>query len=211
MGIRSSTALKAIVGCSGLTYDIITCATPPLLPRLQEFCDFLIEQGVSAWRLGTISPMGRAAHLPELMLNGSEIRQVLEFILHTRKQGRIDVSYTCDGFLGKYEGEVRNHFYQCDAGITVGGILIDGSISACTSIRGNHVQGSIYKDDFMDVWENRFIKYRDRGWTKKGICADCEMYAFCRGNGMHLYDDDDNLLHCDYHLMCQSGKGSTVK
>ncbi len=111
------------------------------------------------------------------------------------------VSYTCDGFTGRYEGEIRDQFYHCEAGITIGSILIDGSISACNSIRYNHIQGNIYKDDFIDVWQNRFKKYRDRSWTKKGICADCEMYSFCLGNGMHLYDDDDNLLHCDYYDM----------
>ena len=198
---RAVRALDAIVRCPGLTYDVITCATPALLPHLPEFRDFLIEHGCKAWRLGTISPMGRAKNMPDILLDGAQERQVLDFIVQTREQGKIDTSFTCDGFLGRYEGVVRDHFYQCDAGITTGGILIDGSISACTSIRGNHIQGNIYKDDFMDVWENRFQKYRDRSWTKKGICADCEMYAYCRGNGMHLYDDDDQLLHCDYQEM----------
>lgn len=198
---RAVNALRAIVRAKGLTYDVITCATPRLIPHLAEFRDFLIAEGCKAWRLGTISPMGRAKNTPEVLLNGEQERKVLDFIVQTRKEGKIDTSFTCDGFLGRYEGEVRDHFYQCSAGITTGGILIDGSISACTSIRGNHIQGNIYKDDFMDVWENRFQKYRDRSWTKKGMCADCEMYTFCRGNGMHLYDDDNNLLHCDYQEM----------
>ena len=196
-------ALKAIVHCPGLTYDVITCATPALLPHLGELRDFLISQGCTHWRLGTISPMGRAKGMPDLLLTGSQEKLVLDFIVQTRKEEKIHISFTCDGFTGRYEGEVRDHFYQCDAGITTAGILIDGSISACTSIRGNHIQGNIYRDDFMDVWENRFQKYRDRSWTRKGICADCEMYGFCRGNGMHLYDDDDNLLNCDYYNMKQ--------
>lgn len=198
---RAVNALRTIVHSPGLTYDVITCATPALLPHLPEFRDFLIEEKCKAWRLGTISPMGRAKDTPDLLLSGCEERKVLDFIAQTRQEGQIDVAFTCDGFLGRYEGIVRNHFFQCDAGITTGGILIDGSISACTSIRGNHIQGNIYKDDFMDVWENRFQKYRDRSWAKKGICSDCEMFAFCRGNGMHLYDDNDNLLHCDYYEM----------
>ena len=199
---RAVKALQCLVQCPKLKlYDVITCVTPPLLPHLSSFRDFLISAGCKRWRLATIAPMGRAKNNPDLLLNGGQIRQLLDFIVHTRKEGKIHANFTCDGFTGCYEGEVRDNFYQCDAGITVGSILIDGSISACNSIRSNHIQGNIYKDDFMDVWENRFQKFRDRRWTKKGICAACEMYDLCQGNGIHLYDDNDNLLHCDYYEM----------
>ncbi|MBO4351760.1 MAG: TIGR04133 family radical SAM/SPASM protein [Proteobacteria bacterium] len=195
-------ALQCLVQSKELKlYDVITCVTPPLLPHLVSFRDFLISAGCKKWRLATISPMGRARNNPDLLLNGGQIRQLLDFIVQTRKEAKIHANFTCDGFTGCYEGEVRDNFYQCDAGITIGSILIDGSISACNSIRSNHIQGNIYQDDFMEVWENRFQQFRDRRWTKKGICAHCEMYSFCEGNGMHLYDDNDNLLHCDYHEM----------
>ena len=59
-------------------------------------------------------------------------------------------------FLGGYEAEVRDNFYQCAAGISVASIRVDGSISGCTSIRGNFHQGNIYRDDFWEVWEHRF-------------------------------------------------------
>jgi len=94
--------------------------------------------------------------------------------------------------------EVRDNFYQCYAGVNVASVLSDGSISACPSIRANFHQGNIYKDDFMDVWNNRFKPFRDRKWTKKGHCSDCSMFCYCEGNGMHLYDDDGNLLVCHY-------------
>ena len=195
-------ALQCLARCTKLKYfDVITCVTPRLLPYLFSFRDFLISVGCKNWRLATIAPMGRAKDNLDLLLNGGQIRQLLDFIAQTRREGKIHANFTCDGFTGCYEGEVRDNFYQCEAGITIGSILIDGSISACNSIRSNHIQGNIYKDDFMDVWEHRFQKFQDRRWTKKGICATCEMYALCQGNGIHLYDDNDNLLHCDYHEM----------
>lgn len=85
---------------------------------------------------------------------------------------------------------------MCHAGITVAGILADGSISACPSIRANYHQGNIYTDDFIDVWMNGYQQYRDRSWMKKGVCADCKYFKFCRGNGMHLRDSSGNLLTC---------------
>ena len=50
----------------------------------------------------------------------------------------------------------------------------------------------------MDVWNNRFEDYRDRRWAKQGICADCKMFRYCEGNGMHLRDVDGNLMVCHY-------------
>ena len=91
----------------------------------------------------TVFPVGRAASDAELQLSGEEFRGMLDFIKQTRKEGRIRISYGCEGFLGNYEGDVRDHFFSCQAGITVGSVLIDGSISACPSIRADFHQGNI--------------------------------------------------------------------
>ena len=75
-------------------------------------------------------------------------------------------------------------------------MLVDGSISACTSIRSDYHQGNIYEDDFMDVWEHRFQPYRDRSWMRKDDCAGCKYWKWCEGNGMHLRDSDGKLMLC---------------
>ena len=74
--------------------------------------------------------------------------------------------------------------------------MIDGPISARASIRSNLAQGNIYKDDFIDVWENRYQPYRDRSWMKAGECADCKYFRYCQGNGMHLRDENGELILC---------------
>jgi radical SAM protein with 4Fe4S-binding SPASM domain len=94
--------------------------------------------------------------------------------------------------------EVRDYFYQCYAGGNVASVLADGAISACPSIRANFNQGNIYKDDFMDVWNNRFQPFRNREWARKGLCSDCSLFRYCEGNGMHLHDDEGKLLVCHY-------------
>ena len=75
---------------------------------------------------------------------------------------------------------------------------VDGAISACPSIRADYHQGNIYKDDFMEVWNNKYQPYRDREWMRKGECADCEFFRYCKGNGMHLRDGKGDLLFCHY-------------
>ncbi len=182
-----------------IIWDIVTCVNKKNIDDLQIFKEFLIHNGVKDWRIFTIFPVGRAAELPELQLSNEEFTHVLDFIRETRKEGKIHLSYGCEGFLGEYEREVRDNFYQCNAGINTASVLADGSISACPSIRANFHQGNIYKDDFMDVWNNRFKTFRNRDWAKKGICADCNMFRYCEGNGMHLHDENGDLLFCHYH------------
>ena len=198
---RALRAIRRIVREPNLTYDVITCATGALIPHLEEFRDLLIAEGVRHWRIFSIFPMGRARNDASLYLSDEQFRSLLEFIRRTRREGRIDVSYACEGFLGGYEAEVRDNFYQCAAGISVASIRVDGSISGCTSIRGNFHQGNIYRDDFWEVWEHRFEPFRNREWARQGECANCKMFRYCLGGGMHLHDDDGQLLYCHYRKL----------
>ena len=192
-------AVKLLTEVKDIAWDIVTCVNKKNIQSLPDFKEHLIQSGVKNWRIFTIFPVGRAAELPELQLSNEEFTHVLNFIRDTRIENRIHLSYGCEGFLGNYEQEVRDHFYTCHAGINVASVLADGSISACPSIRSNFHQGNIYKDDFMEVWNNRFEQFRNRDWARKGKCADCSMFRYCEGNGMHLQDNDGNLLVCHYN------------
>ena len=192
-------AIKMLTTEKGIAWDVVTCVNKRNINDLPAFRNFLIETGVKNWRIFTIFPVGRAAGLPDLQLTNEEFTSVLDFIRDTRKENLIHLSYGCEGFLGNYEQEVRDHFYTCHAGINVASVLADGSISACPSIRSNFHQGNIYKDNFMDVWNNRFEPFRNKKWAHKGACADCDMWRYCEGNGMHLHDDEGNLLVCHYN------------
>ena len=189
-------AIKMLVHEPELTWDVVTCVNRKNYSYLEELKAYLYTIGVRNWRIFTIFPVGRAANHPEFQLTDEEFTGVLEFIKKVRKEGRVHLSYGCEGFLGKYESEVRDHFYSCNAGISVASVLADGSISSCPSIRSNFHQGNIYEDDFMEVWEKRFQVFRNREWARKGECADCSFFRYCEGNGMHLHNDNGDLLFC---------------
>ena len=191
-----SKAIDMLVAKEGFLFDIVTCVNRRNYPKLNDIKEFLISKGVKRWRLFTVFPVGRAAQDPDMRLTSEEFRGVFDFILGAREEGRIRVDYGCEGFLGNYEGEVRNRFFSCQAGISVGSVMADGSIAACASIRSHYNQGNIYEDDFMDVWENRYAPYRNREWMRKGECKDCSYFRYCQGNGMHLRDAEGNLLLC---------------
>lgn len=184
-----------------LTWDIITCVNKRNLPHLGEFKRLLIEAGVTKWRCFTIVPMGRAKGQEELILSDEEFKQLMDFIVETRREGRIKLSYACEGFLGDYEGLARSSHFSCRAGLTTASVLSDGGISGCLSIRSQYQQGNIYNDSFWDVWQNRFVQYRNHDWMKTGECADCEMFKYCEGNGFHLRDDEGKLMLCHYNKL----------
>ena len=121
----------------------------------------------------------------------------MDFIVATRKEGRIHLSYGCEGFLGPYEGKVRDHLFSCQAGLSIASVRIDGAISGCNSIRSHYDQGNIYTDDFIDVWENRFGTYRDHSQFRTQECAACKWWKWCLGNGMHLRDEQGHLILCN--------------
>jgi len=184
-----------------IVYDVVTCVNQWNINELSALKEMLIEIGVKAWRIFTIFPIGRAAENKNLQLDPVQFKQVFDFIHDTRKEGRIKLNYGCEGFLGNYETEVRDTFFFCRAGVTTGSVLADGSISACPNLRSNFIQGNIYKDDFMDVWNNRYQILRNRSWLKQGECADCKYFKYCKGSGMHLRDESGNLLFCHFNRL----------
>ncbi|MEA4885653.1 MAG: SPASM domain-containing protein, partial [Bacteroides graminisolvens] len=195
---RASEAIRMLSGEKELRWDVVTCVNGRNFKDLPRFKEYLIELGVKEWRIFTIFPVGRAAEHPELQLSDADFTALLEFIKQTRQEKTIRLNFACEGFLGGYEAEVRDSFYSCNAGISVASVLVDGSISACPSIRSNFSQGNIYKDNFMDVWENGYQTFRKREWLRSGQCAQCSLFRYCEGNGMHLHDETGKLLVCHY-------------
>lgn len=109
-------AITLLAQSSRLLWDVITCVNQRNLGSLQQFKQYLINHGVRKWRIFTIFPQGRAKLHPELFLSPEQYRQLMDFIATTRQQGEIDLSYSCEGFLGDYETVVRRYTYRCDAG-----------------------------------------------------------------------------------------------
>ncbi len=193
---KAISAIKLLPSTSDLKYDVVTCVNQKNITELSQIRDLLISLGIKEWRIFTIFPIGRAKNHSELQLNPIQFKSLFDFIKNIRKERNINLNYGCEGFLGNYEGEVRDNFFFCRAGINAGSILANGSISACPNLRDNFIQGNIYNDSFADVWQNKYEVYRDRSWTKTGICSDCDFYKYCEGNGMHLRNEKGDILFC---------------
>lgn len=198
---KVSEAIRLAATAKGVNFDVVTCVNKMNLSELPEIKEFLIERGVKQWRLFTIIPIGRAKDNPELFLSDEEFVSLMEFIKQSRGDKRINVTFSCEGYVGKYEGKVRDSYFFCRAGINIASVLIDGSICACPNIDRSFTQGNIYSDNLYDVWKNRFVPFRDRRWTKRGSCATCKDYKDCLGNGFHNWHGKK-----DEPLVCHNAK-----
>lgn len=199
--LRALNAISRATGTAGLISDVVTCVNQKNIGELHQLKTLLLDLEVKKWRLFTIFPKGRAKNNPLLTLSDQQFVELMEFIKEVREENKIDISYGCEGYLGKYEMEVRDTPYFCRAGINIGSVLANGDIGACPTLRGDYIQGNIYTDDFWTVWNNKYQIMRDKSWTKTGKCANCKSYKYCQGNALHLRDQESGEL-----LLCHLDK-----
>ncbi len=199
-------AIELAAGSGRLNFDVVTCVNKKNIHQLPQIRAYLVSKGVKAWRLFTIIPIGRAKNIPDLILSGPEFKNLMDFIVQKREENTLDIKFSCEGYVGDYESKVRDTPFFCRAGINIGSILIDGSISACPNIDRSFTQGNIYNNNFYQTWQTKFEPFRNRSWTKKGMCADCKNYRDCQGNGFHNWHGEKNEV-----LVCHKSKLESAK
>lgn len=203
---RTISAINLASKNEHITFDVATCITVKNINELDEIYNLLVGLKVKNWRLFTIDPIGRAGKHKELNINGAVLIRTLNFIKNAKKRKEININYGCDGFLGNYEGAVRDEFYFCKAGINIASILHDGSVCACPNISRKLIQGNILQESLIDIWNTGYHPFRDRAWTKTGQCVACRNYKYCLGNGLCLRDIENNRV-----MRCHSKMIDNVK
>ncbi len=203
---RAVAALRA-AGVEG-KLEIISTITKPAVARLEEMRAWVSSLRIPMWRVAPVMPIGRAARRPELLPGPQEIREILEFVRAGREDGMLPrPEMSEEGYVGnRFEGNVRPYLCQCRAGTSIAGILCDGRIGACPELVDDFVQGDIKRERLRDVWRDRYQIFRDRSWTHRSQCGNCEHLARCDGGAMHLYEAlDSEPLRCLYLLAREGG------
>lgn len=186
---RAAEALRLLTAADWIQrLDVVTCVHRRNLGLLDETRAILADLGVRAWRLFTVSPIGRAADEPDLILDRDHFRSLMDWVEERRGTPGPAVTYSESGYLGSCDTTVRSQPFFCRAGVNVAGIMADGAILACPNIDRSFAQGNIATDDFCDVWETRYEPFRDRKWLRTGECVDCREWGVCQGNSFHLVD-----------------------
>ena len=205
---RALRAIGLVAADPRLNADVVTCVNRRNISELPAIYEILKGRGVKQWRLFTVIPIGRAAGDPQMKLSDAQFVSLMEFIRAKRLEGGpMNVTFSCEGYLGRYEEKVRAGRFFCRAGINIASVLVDGRISACPNIdRDRFAQGSIYRDSFYEVWETRFAPFRRRDWARTGRCRGCKAWRDCLGNGMHnWHGEGGKVLVCHWAKTLDSG------
>ena len=182
---------------AGIEPQVLTVVHPGNLRQLDEMYPFLLDLDIYSWRIVNVDPIGRAAKGDDILLNGEQMKQLLEYIRSRRfdRSNPMEVTYGCSHFVTyEYEREVRDFYFQCGAGTLVASVMANGDIGACLDIerRPDLVQGNAFTDDFVEVWENRFSEFRRDRTQKSSTCGACEHREVCMGDSAHTWDFDRN-------------------
>lgn len=172
--------------------QVTTVVTKKSLGCLDELFQLMLDLDVDSWRVIGIEPIGRALELEGYALSDAEQRQMLNYIRAKRQEG-YPVTYGCSHFLGlDYEREVRDWYFLCNAGIYTASIMANGDIGACLDIerRPETIQGNIFRDDFKQVWTERFQIFRTSLAEQSEKCSACPERRYCEGGSYHSWDYD---------------------
>ena len=174
--------------------------------ELEPMYKLLRGMGITSWRPINVEPIGRACESSDLLLTADQFRQLLSYISEKRfdPDNPMEVTFGCSHYLGvEYERMVRDHYFLCGAGILTASVRSNGDICACLDIenRPELVQGNIHKDDFMEVWLNRFEVFRGDRTAICSKCAECPERFICGGDSTHTWDFGKNeplMCYRDY-------------
>lgn len=188
---KAFSALKSL----GIKTGAVTTITNRNIHILNELKEELIRIGVSTWQVQLGLPMGNLKDKPDWLLAPEKVKDIIDFCYDTAQEGRIKIyPADCIGYYTKKELAIKKLSYQtnmvsiwdgCNAGIRGFGILHNGEILGCTSIREkSYIEGSIRERSLRDIWEDENSFSWRRKITKdqlSGNCRTCTYGSKCLG------------------------------
>lgn len=179
----------------GITSGAVTTVSTMNIDKLHDIMDFLVEKKVKFWQLQIGLPMGSMAENDEMILGPEAVDDILKFIHDNKDNDKIKIyPADCLGYYTKMESEIRQsifgnkvqaHWDGCHAGKRSFGILQNGEILGCTSIRDKEfIEGSVRDRSLEEIWTDgqAFLWNRQMEKSKlDGYCAICDYGDLCKG------------------------------
>lgn len=189
-------------------------ATKQNISELPEIYRLLSMIGIDSLRISGIDPIGRAKDNENLMLNQEDYLFLFDF-MEKHKLSTLPVVWSCTHYFGNTQNDLdpTGKIFKCDTGIRVASVLSNGDIFGCPNIprRKELIQGNVLKDDFCEVWKNKFEFYRNPNRTKAKQCEDCEHWKYCKGDSFHTFDFETNTPQFCYKKIFNHKKENVTK
>jgi radical SAM protein with 4Fe4S-binding SPASM domain len=177
-----------------ISTSAITTINKKNIGELEELREVLIARGVKRWQLQIGLPMGNLENNSYLVLDPEQIDDIIDFAYRNINDDRIIIHLAdCIGYYSFKDIAVRkaattlDHYLWrgCLAGKYSIGILHNGDIVACTSIRDKRfVEGNVREKSIKEIWTNPegFKWSKEMAKSKlKGFCSKCAYGDVCLG------------------------------
>lgn len=204
---------------SSIHSAVITTVHSRNIGELKEMKELFSQKGIAKWQLQIGLPMGNLAKHRELVPEPKIIDQIIDFAYEETQKGGVQIDLAdCIGYFNSKEVWVREQgigqegygWDGCGAGRHSMGILHNGDIVGCTSIRSKEfIEGNIKELPLRAIWEREDAFSWNRKISKiqlEGNCKKCKFGSLCKGgcgntrlshNGS-VYSDNK---YCSYSLV----------
>lgn len=191
---RTINALKSFVE-NDVVCGVVTTISNANMNELRELRQVLVDIKVPYWQVQIGLPMGNFAKEKDFILRPEQINDIIDFCYETAIGGEITLyPADCIGYYNIKELETRQIAHKtatlpvwkgCNAGKRGFGILHNGDIMGCTSIRDRqYIEGNIRETSLREIWEDESHFAWNRTATKaklKGECNQCKYGDECLG------------------------------
>lgn len=189
--IESLTMLRNAEIDTGVNTTIVAAN----IDDLSSLRDILVHHGVKAWQIQPGLPVGNMEHDLSSVIRADDINKLIDFSLEENEKGSIQVFlaesigyYTRNEMLSRkiaLKSKGMPIWKGCNAGIRSMGILHNGDIIGCTSIRDKaYIEGNIRNKNITDIWNDpsSFAWRRQMTTTQlAGFCKTCYYSELCLG------------------------------
>ncbi|MCU7920439.1 MAG: radical SAM protein [Candidatus Thiodiazotropha sp. (ex Epidulcina cf. delphinae)] len=179
----------------GVASGVITTVNRRNLPELPRMRELLAEVGVRYWQLQIGLPMGNFAENTDMVMDPGQVDEVIDFAHETMLEGRVNIyPADCLGYYNIKELQVRQRAHRtraypiwqgCNAGKRSLGILHNGDVLGCTSVRDRrYIEGNIRERPLREIWEDAEAFAWNRRADKSqlgGNCHKCQYGDQCLG------------------------------
>jgi radical SAM protein with 4Fe4S-binding SPASM domain len=207
-----------------------TTVTMQNIDQLEEIKAILIENEVDLWQLQIGLPMGNMAEKKEWVLPPEAVDTLLDFSFKTAMEGKIKVfPADCLGYFTAKEAWVRQIsvgaenpvvWQGCNAGKRSFGLLHNGDVTGCTSIRDKEfIEGNIRDRSLAEIWNNPNGFQWSRDMKKSnlsGNCRECHYGEVCLGGCPNTRltlngNIESENPYCSYHLAMEETRAKLAE
>ena len=206
---RALNALKMIKKYAPfMKTTIITCVNSMNIDTINLFIKEIAQYKPCIIRLVPFISSGRGLINKYLSLSKEQFIYLLNYTTKIRKDRDFfsNITFGNEGYYGpEFEMKVRDDFHYEHAGIHLASITYNGYVKGSTDISDEFIEGNIRKNSFVDIWENRFHRYREgKRDLYNPMCKDCIHWDLCEGGGFNLYEEYKILGECRYKFLFDS-------